>query len=269
VRYIQLGKDGSPDAGRDAQSYGAISTVATLYLPVVDFGLPTTLKYPRSVEVLLGGDTNANASVQIIAFRDDGASANIGSAFTWAAGRTIKYWTSAESAYRVQVGIAITLNGSFNLAGNPPYVRWLDPRYWSSSPYEDGSVPTWDTTTGRFIPTIPSGSGAVGTDSIWDALGDIVYGTGPNTGDNLPGNTSTSKRFLTQTGTGSASAAPTWAAIVSNDLPATVVETGDADWVDLTDGGATTLHSHAGAASQATIYIPFGDDPTTGQQYAP
>ena len=36
--------------------------------------------------------------------------------------------------------------------------------------------------------------------------------------------------------------------ILSGDLPVTVVETTDADWVDLTDGGATILHTHAGGS---------------------
>lgn len=46
-----------------------------------------------------------------------------------------------------------------------------------------------------------------------------------------------------------APADPTFRSLVSADLPASVVETTDADWTDLTDGGATTLHSHAGAAA--------------------
>jgi len=41
---------------------------------------------------------------------------------------------------------------------------------------------------------------------------------------------------------------PTFRALVSADLPAAVVETTDTDWVDLTDSGSTTLHSHAGGA---------------------
>jgi len=46
---------------------------------------------------------------------------------------------------------------------------------------------------------------------------------------------------------------PTFRSMVSADLPASVVETTDADWIDLTDAGATTLHSHAGGSGYATI----------------
>jgi hypothetical protein len=50
-------------------------------------------------------------------------------------------------------------------------------------------------------------------------LGDIIYSSNTNTLAKLGGNTTTNKRFLTQTGTGVASAAPAWAAIVAGDIP--------------------------------------------------
>jgi hypothetical protein len=51
------------------------------------------------------------------------------------------------------------------------------------------------------------------------ALGDVTYGSGTNTSTNLAGNTSATKNFLTQTGTGSVSAAPAWGTIASADMP--------------------------------------------------
>ncbi|MCI0561200.1 MAG: collagen-like protein, partial [Nitrososphaera sp.] len=44
--------------------------------------------------------------------------------------------------------------------------------------------------------------------------------------------------------TGGGDADPTFRALVSTDLPASVVETTDADYIDLTDGGTTSLHTH-------------------------
>ena len=41
-------------------------------------------------------------------------------------------------------------------------------------------------------------------------LGDLIYGSGTNTNTRLAGNTTTTRRVLTQTGTGVASAAPVW-----------------------------------------------------------
>lgn len=51
-------------------------------------------------------------------------------------------------------------------------------------------------------------------------LGDIEYESGANTAARLAGNTAATKLFLTQTGTGSASAAPVWAALVASDIGA-------------------------------------------------
>jgi hypothetical protein len=50
-------------------------------------------------------------------------------------------------------------------------------------------------------------------------LGDLVYGDGANSNARLAGNTSTTKRFLTQTGDGTVSAAPGWNAVLDGDLP--------------------------------------------------
>lgn len=53
-------------------------------------------------------------------------------------------------------------------------------------------------------------------------LGDVIYGAASGVGTRLAGNTTTSKRFFTQTGDGVNSAAPTWAAIVSGDIPSAI-----------------------------------------------
>lgn len=50
-------------------------------------------------------------------------------------------------------------------------------------------------------------------------LGDLVYGNATPAWQRLSGNTTTAKQFLSQTGTGSASAAPVWAGLVANDIP--------------------------------------------------
>jgi hypothetical protein len=44
-------------------------------------------------------------------------------------------------------------------------------------------------------------------------LGDVIYGAASGTSTRLAGNTTTAKQFLSQTGTGSASAAPAWSAL--------------------------------------------------------
>jgi len=69
--------------------------------------------------------------------------------------------------------------------------------------------------------------GTNGTSASWvttltnpmTTLGDIIYENATPTAARLAGNTTTTKQFLTQTGTGSVSAAPGWATIVASDLP--------------------------------------------------
>jgi hypothetical protein len=51
-------------------------------------------------------------------------------------------------------------------------------------------------------------------------LGDLIYGSGTNTNARLAGNTTATKNFLAQTGTGSVSAAPVWASLTTADIPA-------------------------------------------------
>lgn len=53
--------------------------------------------------------------------------------------------------------------------------------------------------------------------STW-TLGDILYSSAANTLAKLAGNTTTTKKYLSQTGTGAASAAPAWSQIAAADL---------------------------------------------------
>jgi microcystin-dependent protein len=50
-------------------------------------------------------------------------------------------------------------------------------------------------------------------------LGDLIYGAASGTETRLAGNTTSTKKFLTQTGTGTASAAPSWGTIAAGDVP--------------------------------------------------
>jgi hypothetical protein len=69
--------------------------------------------------------------------------------------------------------------------------------------------------------------------SLIDALGDLIYGSADNTAARLAGNTTATKKFLRQTGTGSVSAAPAWDTLVETDLPGASLTT-------LTDGATVT-----------------------------
>lgn len=65
-----------------------------------------------------------------------------------------------------------------------------------------------------------------GTGLTTYTLGDIVYASAANTLAKLAGNTTTTKKFLRQTGDGALSAAPAWDTLVVGDLPTVSVAKG-------------------------------------------
>jgi hypothetical protein len=86
-------------------------------------------------------------------------------------------------------------------------------------------------------------SGALGTVNGGTGLnsyttGDLIYSSATNTLAKLAGNTLTSKRFLNQTGTGSASAAPSWGTIAASDVSglAASATTDTTDAANITSG---------------------------------
>lgn len=64
--------------------------------------------------------------------------------------------------------------------------------------------------------TVPTTQGGTGITTY--TLGDTLYASATNTLAKLSGNTTTTKKFLSQTGTGSASAAPSWEVIDPSDI---------------------------------------------------
>lgn len=74
-------------------------------------------------------------------------------------------------------------------------------------------------------------------------LGDTLYSNTTNSLAALPGNTTTTKQYLSQTGTGTVSAAPSWATISGSDITGAALTKTDDTNVTLTLGGtpATSL----------------------------
>jgi hypothetical protein len=87
-----------------------------------------------------------------------------------------------------------------------------------------GTAPVWSTVT------IPNAA----------TLGDIWYGSAANTVIALTGNTTTTKQYLSQTGTGTVSAAPAWSAIAGADVTGAALTKTDDTNVTLTLGGTPT-----------------------------
>jgi hypothetical protein len=76
-----------------------------------------------------------------------------------------------------------------------------------------------------------------GTNQSSYVLGDLLYASAPNSLARLSGNASSAKKFLVQTGTGSASAAPAWGSVVAADVPASALTGVNDTNVTLTLGG--------------------------------
>jgi hypothetical protein len=81
-------------------------------------------------------------------------------------------------------------------------------------------------------------------------LGDIPYANSTPAWTKLAGNTTTTKKWLNQTGNGSVSAAPRWDAIADGDLPNTIVRTSRNVSTSSPLGGGGTL------ASDLTLTCP-------------
>src|SRR6266540_1598777 len=84
------------------------------------------------------------------------------------------------------------------------------PDHLSTSGWDTLLNGNMDIIQARLSALAAAGGTTVATDVIWDALGDLVYGSGANTGAKLVGNITTTKKWLSQTGTGAVSAIPVW-----------------------------------------------------------
>jgi hypothetical protein len=79
--------------------------------------------------------------------------------------------------------------------------------------------------SGTALPILNGGTGQTTASAAFNALspmttlGDTVYGAASGAGTRLAGNTTATKNFLVQTGTGTVSAAPSWGAIAAADVP--------------------------------------------------
>lgn len=100
-----------------------------------------------------------------------------------------------------------------------------------------------------------------GTGAVLTTLGDTLYGAASGAATRLPGNTTATRKYLSQTGTGSASAAPAWNAIAASDLPAG----GTISGYDSTNGQDFKTYQiqelvtvAASATTTTTITVPAG-----------
>ena len=153
------------------------------------------------------GSTFNGASPMIWSYNTFGAAPTIGSSSITTLG-TIS--TGVWNGSVIQPSYIATLNQ--NTTGNCGTV--------TNGLYSTGSYsqPTWLTSV---LGSIVFGniSGSAGGLTTLTTLGDTVYGGSSGLATRLAGNTTSSRQFMSQTGNGSASAAPVWGVLVSSDIP--------------------------------------------------
>ncbi len=100
------------------------------------------------------------------------------------------------------------------------------------------------------------GTGATTATAAFDALsplttvGDILMAGTGGTDSRLAGNSTTSKQFLTSTGTGSAATTPSWGALAASDLPAHSASLITSGTLALAQGGTGANLSATGGSGQ-------------------
>ena len=190
-------------------------------------------------------DSSAEVTAGLFVFVEEGT-ANGDAAFVLSTNNPITLGTTAltfvqfSGAGQITAGAGLVKNGNtIDAVGTADRITVNADSIDIASTYvgQTSIVTLGTVTTGTWnATTIATTRGGTGLTSY--VLGDILFASAANTLSTLAGNTVAAKRFLTQTGTGSVSAAPTWGTISAGDIGsgAALSRTDDTN-VTLTLGG--------------------------------
>jgi hypothetical protein len=141
-------------------------------------------------------------------------------------GTTATTWELYQGSQSISAGNGLVRVGNvFNVGAGTGIDVTADAVAISSSYAGQTSITTLGTIGTGIWQGTPVGVVYGGTGLNAYAVGDTLYASATNTMARLAGNATTTRKFLQQTGTGSASAAPTWDTLVDADIPATLVRT--------------------------------------------
>ncbi len=103
--------------------------------------------------------------------------------------------------------------------------------------------------------------------SLLTTLGDMIYASGASAWARFAGNVSTTRKFLRQTGSGAASAAPAWDTLIAGDipnLPSSILSSGQVAALRLPGMDESYFQSHVNGGGGLEIWYPLGANSTNG-----